>query len=186
MLAIAGTSVLAVAVGVLSTAKSEAWGDGSAVVAAARGSIAAAVVAGAMGAAALMSLAAVCSSVALVSGAIAASFSASAELAIGVSAAGAMLFKASFSGAAGVAATGSTIFDSDGCAVATWLASAVAVASVAIAAVLTTDDSPRIAGDTRSKFQKVLFMFLTPSHFIQLDRQFPTDTFCGCLPVDNN
>lgn len=163
MLAIAGTSVLAVAVGVLSTAKFEAWGDGSAVLAAARGSGADAVVAVAIGAAALMSIAAVCSSAALVSGAMAASFSVSAELAIGVSA-GVLLFRASFSGAAATAATGSAIFDSDGCAVATWLASTVAVAVSAIALALTTDDSPRIAGDTRSKFQKVLFIFLTPSH----------------------
>ena len=162
MLAIAGTSVLAVAAGVLSTAKSEAWGDGSAVLAAARGSVAAAVVAGAIGAAELMSLPAVCSVVALVSGAIAASFSASAE-------AGAMLFKARLSEAAGAAATGSAtdaaIFESDGFAVASWLASAVAGASAAIALALTTDDSPRIAGDTSNKFQKILFIFLTPSHY---------------------
>ncbi|MEG4293752.1 hypothetical protein Q5692_37285 [Microcoleus sp. C2C3] len=67
------------------------------------------------------------------------------------------------------------------------MASAVAGASAAIAAALTTDDIPRIAGDTSSKFQKVLFIFLTPSRSIQLDeQQLPTANFCGCLPVDNN
>ena len=170
-------------VGVLCTAKSDAWGDGSVVFAAARGSVAAAVLAGAIaiGATDLMSLSAVCSAVALVSGSIFASFSgcfsASGELAIGVWAAGAMLFKASFSGAAGAAATVSAtgsatnsatdaaIFDSDDFAAASWLASAVAGASAARAAVLTTYDSPRIAGDTSNKFQKILFIFLTPSHY---------------------
>lgn len=49
---------------------------------------------------------------------------------------------------------------------ASWFASAVAGASLAIAAAQATDDNPRIAGDTSSKFQKVLFMFLTPSHSI--------------------
>lgn len=160
----------------LCTAKSDAWGDGSAVLAAARGSVTTAVVAGAIAIGA-----AVCSAVALVSGSIFASFSgcfsASGELAIGVWAAGAMLFKASFSGAVGAAATGSAtgsatnsatdaaIFDSDDLAAASWLASAVAGASAAIALALTTDDSPRIAGDTSNKFQKILFIFLTPSHY---------------------
>lgn len=156
---------------------------------AARGSVAAAVLAGAIGADDWMSLAVVCSAAALVSGSIEASFSVSAVLATGVSAAGVLLFRASFSGAAGAAATGSAtisvtisaIFDSDDFAVASWLASAVAVASAAIAGTLTTDDSPRIAGDTRSKFQKVLFIFLTPSHSNSTRSAIPNCSFLWLL-----
>ena len=143
---------------------------------AARGSVAAAVPAGA--------IAVVCSAAALVSGSIEASFSVSAVWATGVSAAGVLLFKASFSaatGAATISVTISAIFESDDFAVASPLASAVAVASAAIAGTLTTDDSPRIAGDTRSKFQKVLFIFLTPSHSYSTRSAIPNCSFLWLL-----
>ena len=143
---------------------------------AARGSVAAAVLAGAIGADDWMSLAVVCSAAALVSGSIEASFSVSAVWATGLSAAGVLLFRASFSGAAGAA-----IFDSDDFAVASPLASAVAVASAAIAGVLTTDDNPRIAGDTSNKFQKVLFIFLTPSHSNSTRSAIPNCSFLWFL-----
>ena len=85
MLATAGTSIFpATSVWLLCTAKSDAWGAGSAVPAAARGSVAAAVLPGALGAADEMSLPVVCSAAALVSGSIFTSFSASAELGTGL------------------------------------------------------------------------------------------------------
>ena len=114
------------------------------------------------------------------SGSIEASFSVSAVWATGVSTAGVLLFRASFSAATG-AATMSAIFESDDLAVASWLASAVAVASAAIAGALTTDDSPRIAGDTSNKFQKVLFIFLTPSHFNSTKSAIPNCSFLWFL-----
>ena len=85
MLATAGTSIFpATSVWLLCTALFDAWGSGSAVSAAPRGSVAAAVLAGAREAADSMSLPVVCSAADLVSGSIFASFSASAELATGV------------------------------------------------------------------------------------------------------
>jgi len=85
VLATAGTSIFpATSVWLLSTALSDAWGSGSAVPAAVRGSVAAAVLAGALGTADSMWLPVVCTAAALVSGSIFASFSASAELATGV------------------------------------------------------------------------------------------------------
>lgn len=147
--------------------------------AAASGAVAVAGRAGALSTDGLMSLPVACSAGALVSGSIAASFSASvavapeagamaAESEVGVAsivvAIESLLFRAISSGVAGAAATGSATCDSDGTAVASWFASAVAGASVAIAPAQATDDNPRIAGDISSKFQKVLFMFLTPSH----------------------
>lgn len=78
-------------------------------------------------------------------------------------------------GAATVSATGSAAvsatalessFDSESPAATTWFASAVAVASWAIAPAETADDNPIIAGDASSKFQIILFIFLTQSHSI--------------------
>jgi len=167
--------------------------------------VAVAVLAGALSTADWMTMFVAGSAGALVSGSIEASFSASAGFAsdAGAIAAGSevgvasidpesssLLFSAWASEVAGdtaiVSATDAAIVDSDGPAAASWLASDVAGASTAIAAAQATDDNPRIAGEASSKFKKVLFIFLTPSHSTRLEQQVPTAIFCSCLPVHNN